>query len=81
MPVFVPIYRALVGMPADAAPSGELSTLGIDLPAATDRACVASLARVRDPAAFPVQLAVGLTGGWRTQRHYQVLARLGGPNP
>jgi hypothetical protein len=78
--VFFPIYRALVGMPAATSPSGQFRTLGIDLRTA-DVPCLHSLARLRDPKAFPLQFAVNLGPDWRRDRRYQVLASLGGPTP
>lgn len=76
--VFLPIYRALVGRPANEAPWGTFEAPGIDLRPA-DIPCVQSLARVRNPEAFPLQLAVAIPPDWRGRPHYQVLAQLGGP--
>ena len=76
--LFFPIYRALVGRPDDPAPWGTFDAPGIDV-RTEDVPCVRSLAQVRDPAAFPLQLALTIPPDWRRRPHYQVLAQLGGP--
>ncbi|MEO5823568.1 MAG: hypothetical protein ABIT71_23945 [Vicinamibacteraceae bacterium] len=79
-PVFLPVYRALVGEPTDQRPSAEFLAPGIDF-APADAACVQSLARVRSPMSFPLQFAVALPPDWRHLPHYQRLAAFGGPVP
>jgi hypothetical protein len=75
--VFFPIYRALVGRPSDPAPWGTFDAPGIDL-RPDDVPCVRSLARLLEPDAFPLQLAVTIPTDWRRRPHYQVMMQLGG---
>lgn len=78
--IFQPVYRALVGQPAELRPSAEFLAPGIDVSPA-DAACVQSVARLRSPRSFPLQFAVALPPDWRQLPHYQRLASLGGPVP